>query len=91
LRQAQVGFDVALLGVERYFGVYPVFDGFALLQSGLRFFLVLPEIRLAVCGRILRQRKLRTSWMRLFNSAKRCCRSSMCSAIAIHSSGFLAL
>jgi hypothetical protein len=47
LRQAQVGFDVALLGVERYFGVYPVFDGFALLQSGLRFFLVLPEIGVA--------------------------------------------
>jgi hypothetical protein len=47
LHQAQVSFDVALSGVERYFGVYPVFDGFALLQSGLRFFLVLPEIGVA--------------------------------------------
>ena len=47
-------------------------------NSGRWFWL---RIRLVVCGRILRQRKLRTSWMRLFSSAKRCCRSSICSAI----------
>jgi hypothetical protein len=47
LRQAQVGFDIALFGVESYFGVYAVFDDFALLQGGLRFFLVLPEIGVA--------------------------------------------
>ena len=78
------------LRVERYFGVDAVFDGFALLQRGLRFFLILPEIgvrwfllriRRVVCGRMLRQRKLRTSSMRFLSSAKRCCRSSMCSAI----------
>ena len=50
LRQAQVGFDVAFLRVESYFGVYAVFDGFALLQGGLRFFLILPEIRVAGFG-----------------------------------------
>ncbi len=33
--------------VESDFGVYAVFDGFALLQRGLRFFLVLPEIGVA--------------------------------------------
>jgi hypothetical protein len=50
LGQAQVGFDVALLRVEGYFGVYAVFDGLALLQRGLRFFLILPEIRIAGFG-----------------------------------------
>jgi len=47
LRQPQVSFDVALFAVERDFGVYPVFDRFALLQSRLGFFLVLPEIGVA--------------------------------------------
>jgi hypothetical protein len=36
--------------VESHFGVYAVLNGFALLQGGLRFFLVLPEIRVAGFG-----------------------------------------
>ena len=35
------------LRVERDFGVDAVFDDFALLQGGLRLFLVLPEIGVA--------------------------------------------
>ena len=47
LREVEVGVDVALFSVESHFGVDTVFDGLALLQGGLRFFLVLPEIGVA--------------------------------------------
>ena len=50
LRQVEVSFDVAFFEVERFFCVHAVFDGFALLQGGLRFFLVLPEIWVAGFG-----------------------------------------
>ncbi len=50
-----------------------------LARNSGRWFLLLA--RRVACVRIRRQRKLRTSWMRLFSSAKRCWRSSMCSAM----------
>jgi hypothetical protein len=47
LRQADIGFDVARFAVEGFFRVDAVFELLALLQDGLRFFLILPEIRVA--------------------------------------------
>ena len=57
LRQADVCFDVARFAVEGFFRGDAVFDLLALLQDGLRFFLILPEIRVAYflfkCGELL--------------------------------------
>jgi hypothetical protein len=43
----EIGFDVAHFAIERVFGVDAVFDYFALLEDGLGFFLILPEIGVA--------------------------------------------
>jgi hypothetical protein len=43
----EIGFDVAHFAIERVLGVDAVFNYFALLEDGLRFFLVLPEICVA--------------------------------------------
>jgi hypothetical protein len=47
LRQAEVGFDVALFAVESGFGVDAVFDLLALLQRFLRLGLILPKVGVA--------------------------------------------
>jgi hypothetical protein len=43
----EIGFDVAHFAIERVFAVDAVFEGFALLEDGLRFLLILPEIGVA--------------------------------------------
>jgi hypothetical protein len=43
----EIGFDVAHFAIECVLGVDAVFDYFALLEDGLGFFLVLPEIGVA--------------------------------------------
>jgi hypothetical protein len=47
LRQSDVGFNVAAAAVEAFVGGQAVFDDFALLEGGLRFGLILPEIGVA--------------------------------------------
>jgi hypothetical protein len=47
LSHADVGFDVARAAVQIFVGGQAVFDDFALLQRGLRFGLILPEIGVA--------------------------------------------
>jgi hypothetical protein len=43
----EISFDVAHFAIERIFGADAVFDLFAVLEDGLGFFLVLPEIGIA--------------------------------------------
>jgi hypothetical protein len=47
LRHADVCFDVARAAIQIFIGGQAVFDDLALLQCGLRFGLILPEIRIA--------------------------------------------
>ena len=46
-RKIEISFDVAGFSFEEFFRVDAVFHLLALLQDDLRFFLILPEIRIA--------------------------------------------
>jgi hypothetical protein len=46
VRHVQIRFDVARYARELLVGAYAPFGAFALLQDLLRFFLILPEVRL---------------------------------------------